>query len=111
MSWDLTPYEYCTCPEGTQVQTYSNSYSVEKPFGRRNLVNIDKCIYDEILCLWGLGIETTGCCCGHHGKASAFIGVIDEHIPKMKELGYRVQHNPCRPKDEDQFYLLAKQKN
>ena len=50
-------------------------------------VTVDACLADEILELWNQGIHTTGCCCGH-GKILGFIGVIDEDIPKMKELGY-----------------------
>lgn len=65
-------------------------------------VSIDKCLLPEILTLWEQGIKTTGCCCGH-GKQDAFIGVDFDDIQKMKDLGYEVCHNPCRPDDEDSF--------
>lgn len=65
-------------------------------------VSIDKCLLPEILELWEMGIKTTGCCCGH-GKQSAFIGVDFDDIQKMKDLGYEVYHNECRPNDEDSF--------
>ena len=57
----------------------------------------------EIIDLWEQGIHTTGCCCGHGDINEAFIGVNFEDIPKMKELGYDVQFNSCRPNDEDSF--------
>lgn len=66
-------------------------------------VSIDKCLLSEILKLWELGIKTTGCCCGHGDSTKAFIGVSDESIPTMKELGYHVFYNSCRPNDEDSF--------
>lgn len=65
-------------------------------------VSIDKCLLPEILELWEMGIKTTGCCCGH-GKKGAFIGVDFDDIQKMKDLGYKVYHNECRPDDEDSF--------
>lgn len=65
-------------------------------------VSIDKCLLPEILKLWEIGIKTTGCCCGH-GKKGAFIGVDFDDIQKMKDLGYEVYHNECRPNDEDSF--------
>jgi len=48
----------------------------------KNQVLVDKCISDEILSLWGKGIRTTGCCCGH-GRELGFIQVVDEDIDKM----------------------------
>ena len=65
-------------------------------------VSIDKCLLPEILKLWEMGIKTTGCCCGH-GKQGAFIGVDFDDIQKMKDLGYEVHYNKCRPNDEDSF--------
>jgi hypothetical protein len=69
---------------------------------RRYRVSIDKCLVDEIKHLWSLGIKTTGCCCGHN-IVPPYIGVTDDCIPKMKELGYKVTHNPKRPESEDSF--------
>lgn len=63
---------------------------------------LDRCIAEEIMILWQLGIITTGCCCGH-GTHQPFIGVAFEHVPQMKALGYSVQFNSCRPGDEDTF--------
>lgn len=66
-------------------------------------VSIDKCLLPEILQLWEMGIKTTGCCCGHGRHEMAFIGVQDKYISQMKKMGYKVQYNSCRPKDEDIF--------
>lgn len=71
-------------------------------------VSIDKCLLPEIIQLWEKDIKTTGCCCGHDRKDMAFIGVQEKYIPKMKELGYEVYFNSCRPEDEDSFIPKTK---
>lgn len=58
----------------------------------REAVELDVCMVEEIYGLWKLGIRTTGCCCGH-GKTKGYIGVIEDDIERMKELGYEVQPN------------------
>lgn len=92
--------------------TYDCCYNIMPPFrcgfgnGFKD-VAIDKCLIREIIDLWEKGIKTTGCCCGHD-KTEPFIGVEFEDIDKMKALGYKVQHNPCRPEDEDSFIPKTK---
>lgn len=84
---------------------YSCAYAICLPWkvnGVPKVVSIDKCLLPEILQLWEQGIKTTGCCCGH-GKATPYIGVLPEYINRMKEMGYQVLQNPCRPEDEDSF--------
>ena len=71
------------------------------------LVSIDKCLLPEILKLWEMGIKTTGCCCGH-GKQDAFIGVDEDDIQKMKDLGYEVYYNKYNPNGEDFFIPKTK---
>ena len=66
-------------------------------------VSIDKCLLPEILELWKMGIKTTGCCCGHGKQCASFIGVDFDDIQKMKDFGYEVYYNKCRPNDEDSF--------
>lgn len=67
-------------------------------------VCVDPCLVDEVKSLWALGVSTTGCCCGHNiDGLPKFIGVADEDIPRMKELGYEVCLNHMRPDDEDSF--------
>lgn len=88
--------------------TYDCAYNIMPPWyrdstGAPKYIAVDKCLLPEILFLWEKGIRTTGCCCGH-AKHLPFIGVIESDIPRMKALGYEVQHNPCRPGDEDTFY-------
>lgn len=90
----------CMC-KNIGMGSYENQISIKPPFVGHS-IGIDKCIAEEVQYLWSLGIKTTGCCCGHN-KVQGCIGVYDEHIPKMKALGYIVHHNRCRPKDEDSF--------
>ena len=90
----------CGCVN-VEMGSYDNQVTVIFPWSKE-LMGIDRCIVDEVFDLWCLGIKTTGCCCGHN-KVEAHIGVTDEFIDKMKELGYKVQHNPSRPNDEDSF--------
>ena len=56
--------------------------------GFKDSVTMDACISYEVHSLWKKGIRTTGCCCGH-GRKLGFIEVVEEDIPKMKELGYQ----------------------
>lgn len=51
-------------------------------------ISVDDCLADEIEGLWGVGVRTTGCCCGH-GKTSGSIGVEKVDIPTMIKLGYK----------------------
>lgn len=89
--------------------TYDCVYTIQLPWHRlisqesRTWVAVDKCLLPEVLYLWESGIKTTGCCCGHGRDELAYIGVCDEHIQKMKDMGYRVHYNKCRPNDEDSF--------
>jgi len=66
------------------------------------LICIDPCVVEEINYLWNIGITTTGCCCGHNSQ-KGYIGVIDDDVSKMKQLGYRVQVNQMRVGAEDTF--------
>lgn len=102
-----------TCKE-VEYGTFDCSYVIytpwkyESPFTpddppKEKLIAVDKCLLPEILKLWEMGIKTTGCCCGH-GRDEPYIGVFNEYIDKMKQLGYKVQFNPCRPNGEDTFY-------
>ena len=51
-------------------------------------VDVDECLVEEIQALWGVGVRTTGCCCGH-GETSGSIGVEKVDIPTMIKLGYK----------------------
>lgn len=94
--------------------TYDCAYNIMLPYyvtdptdktheKQTKTVAIDKCLLPEILLLWEAGIKTTGCCCGHGDHSMAFIGVKDEYIQKMKDFGYEVYFNECRPGAEDSF--------
>ena len=71
--------------------TYACTYNAALPWThykeRLTIVEIDKCLFDEIRDLWELGIRTTASCCGH-AKAPAVIAVRKEDVERMKELGY-----------------------
>lgn len=88
--------------------TYACAYNVMVPWygddSKTHMAAIDKCMLHEVVWLWEHGIRTTGCCCGHGKPDMAFISVRPNCILRMKELGYRVKENECRPGDEDTFY-------
>jgi len=104
----------CNC-KNIKIGSYDNQICVEIPSHMNNLkqqriknglkpkICIDTCLLKEIQYLWSLGIRTTGCCCGHN-ILDGYIGVYFEDILKMKQLGYKVKFNNCRPSDEDSFY-------
>lgn len=105
-------YNKCKC-ENVTFGGYENQVELNRPkhmIGQvegsaSDTICVDACLKDEIEHLWSIGISTTGCCCGHNIEPIyAFIGVIDEDIPKMKELGYIVAPNQTNLKREDSFY-------
>jgi len=100
----------CDCVN-VDIGSYNNQVILDRPkhmIGRiegssnPKTICVDKCLEDEIKQLWSLGIRTTGCCCGHN-KLPGYIGVIDDDIPVMKEYGYKVHINDCRPESGDSF--------
>ena len=91
------------CAYNVMLPYYVTDPTDEKREKQTKMVCIDKCLLPEILKLWEKGIKTTGCCCGHGDPSKAFIGVKDEYIQQMKDMGYFVQFNECRPGDEDSF--------
>jgi hypothetical protein len=50
-------------------------------------VCIDSCIVEAIIELWGKGIETTGCCCGHN-LMPGWVSVHQAWYEEMFKLGY-----------------------
>lgn len=88
--------------------SYDCCYNIMPPFKTGTTpewryIAVDKCLIYEILELWDRGIRTTSCCCGHGDPTHAHIGVAEEDIPRMKQMGYEVFHNEFRPDDEDFF--------
>lgn len=93
----------CRCVN-VEVGSYDNQVVLIPPSWSSHMtICVDRCLWEEIVNLWYIGIQTTGCCCGHK-KGHPYIGVIDSDIPRMKQMGYQVHPNPCRPNDEDSFY-------
>lgn len=70
----------------------------------RPRIAVDACLADEIRSLWAAGVTTTGCCCGHGKGEPGYIGVLDEHVPRMLELGYTPRPHPDGPQRKDNFY-------
>lgn len=65
-------------------------------------VSVDKEIGEEIKELWNKGIRTTGCCAGH--PEGAYIGVTDDCVRKMEELGYKHFYNPHDGDNQKTFH-------
>lgn len=61
-------------------------------------IEVDIELKDEIIDLWDRGIRTTGCCSGHAAHLP-YIGVVDEDIQKMFDLGYNLHINTCSMED------------
>ena len=92
----------CGCKD-IEIGSYDNQVVLKSPkWSSHKTICVDRCIEREIKHLWGVGIITTGCCCGHN-KEIGFIGVDFDFIDRMKSMGYTVVHNSCRPNDEDSF--------
>jgi len=91
----------CSCSTDVKIQEYQNQVLLELPVymkkyynGSKSIhISIDSCLKYEIEKLWGLGIKTTGCCCGHNMKLP-YIGVDESDVDKMLSLGYNIQLNP-----------------
>jgi len=102
------------------IQEYGCMVCVRPPWeSSHKWIGFDMCLAKELFYLWDLGIITTGSCCGCHtyenekvenGERS-YIGVTEEFIPKMKELGYEVRVNTCDPTREDSFVPKTNFKN
>lgn len=96
----------CNCVN-IEIGSYGNQVELSRPphmpsIRGVNTVCVDKCLRNEILYLWSLGIITTGCCCGHN-KVASYIGVEEKDIDRMKKMGYTVQLNNIYPEREDSF--------
>lgn len=86
----------CNCPDGVTASSYENQIWVHAPahMPKRNGYCLDRCVAEEVMSLWMMGITTLGCCCGHNGTVPAYIQVVDHDVKRMVELGYEIQHNP-----------------
>ena len=94
----------CKC-KNVEFGSYDNQIEVARPdfvYGTSETVCLDRCIADEVIHLWEIGISTTGCCCGH-GVLEPYIGVVDGDIEKMKNMGYKKRINSMDETREDSF--------
>ena len=99
----------CDCVH-YNLGSYENQVLLPRPEhikGTSSKIPIDRCLAAEILSLWGAGITTIGCCCGHN-RFTPYITVIEEDIPRMKALGYQVQFDPFAPLSQDSFVPKVK---
>ena len=97
----------CNCKD-VELGSYENTEIIPIPDfmiteKNQGVIQVDKCLVNEVKELWSKGIHTLASCCGHN-KVEGFISVIDSDIPRMKAMGYEVKYNNCRPGDEDSFH-------
>ena len=93
----------CNCVDVT-MGSYNNQVMLEYPphmqdykehrieAGFSDKICVDACLEKEIKELWNQGIMTTGCCCGHN-KSTPYIGVFQQDIKKMVDMGYIITVN------------------
>lgn len=77
----------CNC-KNIQIGSYDNQATVRAPeWSNHHWISIDTCIVDEIKDLWRIGVNTTGCCCGHN-KVQPYITVSPLEHNDMSILEY-----------------------
>lgn len=94
----------CDCID-IKMGSYDNQVVVWYPHytnKEREFIGVDKCIANELMKLWGLGIVTTGSCCGHN-IAVGYIGVTEEYKNLMRVMGYEKRFDESRPDDDCSF--------
>ena len=94
----------CDCVD-IEMGSYDNQVTVWNPHYKtkeREFIGVDKCIAKELMKLWGLGIVTTGSCCGHNITVG-YIGVAEEYKHIMRAMGYKNRFNETRPDDDCSF--------
>lgn len=97
----------CDCID-VEIGSYDNQVHLPAPehMPKANGYCVDRCLEAEIKDLWSHGIVTTGCCCGHN-KLPGYIGVREDFIGAMKDLGYAVRQNETDATRQDGFYPLS----
>ena len=94
----------CDCVN-IKMGSYDNQVIVWYPHytnKEREFIGVDKCIAKELMKLWGLGIATTGSCCGHN-ITGGYIGVTEGYKHIMRAMGYKNRFNESRPDDDCSF--------
>lgn len=85
----------CAC-KNIDFGTYANTVKLTISWGGGELVDIDKCLQEEILSLWALGIQTIESCCGHNKKLG-YIAVKPQSVFLMQNLGYEQDFRTLSP--------------
>lgn len=85
----LDTVKKCSCVN-VEIGSYTNQIWVHAPVHmlKENGYCLDRCIAEEVMRLWMMGIKTTGCCCGHN-KVQPYIGVEESDVTKMILMGYK----------------------
>lgn len=90
----------CQCASEVTMGGYQNQELLEIPphmanyraariaDGLSGTIAVDRCILPEIQALWEEGIQTLGCCCGHH-VAPPYVNTRPEDFDAMIALGYQ----------------------
>lgn len=92
---------WCSCID-VEPQMYASGVVMKTSAGK--LVQVDVCCATEIGQLWMAGVETNGCCCGH-GLRGSYVGVWDESVELMVQLGYQNIVDPACCAPENHFRL------
>ena len=86
---------YCKNISPGSKECYENQTVITNPFTRKE-VAIDNCMLSLVKMLWGIGIETIECCCGHN-KTYGYIAVTEDHGDTLKSMGYRIDPRTKSP--------------
>ena len=100
----------CKCRNGIEFGSYETSVHIYIPeqghtmsscinnrvaagLNETRTIAIDECMMQDILFLWGKGIRTAGCCCGHN-RIPSMINILDVcDYNKMLGIGYIQNHD------------------
>lgn len=81
----------CQCKD-IEYGDYENMDLLDIPKAKGGIVQVDRCLSEEVKGLWDKGIRTVASCCGHN-KSMPRILVHPEDIDKMIEMGYDIALN------------------
>lgn len=92
----------CDC-RGVGVGDHTNTVPAVAPWwSSYRFIDLDRCLWAEVIWLWHKGVVTLNSCCGHN-KVDPTILVAEESIPLMETLGYEHWENPMDAARRDGF--------
>jgi hypothetical protein len=79
--------EGCNCKSYNNPEKTGNVEAVELtyPFEERGVICVDACISDDIAKIWGAGIPTLNCCCGHNLERPSIV-VDDSEVERLRNF-------------------------